>query len=397
MKHIVFVFAIILISVPCLAQWNYIDLNVQVSAFGAHDTLLFISSTSNNELYRYSVANGYVVDGNGIDFSQGNITSFASLGQYLFAGMTRFWGETSIGPGTASTSSDNGLHWTAVAGGNVCSNGKYLYCGDGNSGIYRSEDSGKFNTWDNIANISADNLATIGINIFASNSMGIWRSIDTGNNWTKLTSSITGTMMQMDSLLLITSNGSVTASSDSGEHWAAVTVDSAGVPMHVNCLSTDGTHLFAGTTSGVFLSLDGGSHWRMVGNDKLAGPDVIAMGVFDDTMLAVDISYNFGLNYAIYIRPIPQMTDSTQSMVVLAPANDSLAIYPNPATGMVTILAGQAVLGVRVLNVLGEQLLDVSNPYSSEASFDLSHFASGTYFIEIETAKGMVLRKIARK
>jgi hypothetical protein len=189
-------------------------------------------------------------------------------------------------------------------------------------------------------------------------------------------------------------------SSDSGKDWALLGLKS----RTVNALASYGKYLFAGTDSGVYISSDRGSTWRNESDslDARPGhfPDVTILAVLDTLLYAeVDAGTDPSGTYGYpAVRSIPEMiADTAKAAVAEASEMDSIEIYPNPATGMVTILAGQAVLGVRVLNVLGEQLLDVSNPYSSEVSFDLSHFASGTYFIEMETSKGTVRRKIVKE
>jgi len=78
--------------------------------------------------------------------------------------------------------------------------------------------------------------------------------------------------------------------------------------------------------------------------------------------------------------------------------SDTIAIYPNPASGAVTIFAGgTSIYGVRVRNVLGEQVLDMPSLHESNITLDLSKLPSGTYFLQIETEIGVALRKVIRK
>ena len=85
-------------------------------------------------------------------------------------------------------------------------------------------------------------------------------------------------------------------------------------------------------------------------------------------------------------------------MAELREPSDSIEIYPNPTTSQISIRSGGTlILGIRVLNVLGEQVLNISDQNSSDLSFDLSKLSQGTYFLEIETIRGTVLKKVIRK
>src|ERR1700722_14400317 len=79
MKQTLISIILICAAVPCLAQWRYTG-NLQVLAYGVHDTSLFVSYEGN--LGRHN-PNGEA--DTGINFSYGNVSSFASLGRYFFA------------------------------------------------------------------------------------------------------------------------------------------------------------------------------------------------------------------------------------------------------------------------------------------------------------------------
>jgi hypothetical protein len=95
------------------------------------------------------------------------------------------------------------------------------------------------------------------------------------------------------------------------------------------------------------------------------------------------------------MRSIPEMTKDTTASVVQIQPDDSLSIYPNPASEVVTIISGgTSIQGVSVLNVLGENVLNMPNLRESDITLDVSELPSGTYFVHIETANGSVLRKV---
>jgi hypothetical protein len=396
MKHIIIFLLVITVASPCAAQWISTSMGAQVYVFGVHDTSIYLSTpgdANNPGVFRYNWGTGFYkwdeTDA-GIDFTQGNVTSFASLGEYFFAGQTFSNGQNA----GEYSSTDIGSHWVAPKiGSPVASNGRYLFGGWGDICIARSRDSG--NHWDSITNIPVSSLAALANNIFVNTGTALWRSTDTGNHWSQLSPPFVGAMTTMGSLLFIITGGSkLIESTDSGLHWDSITVDSGGaVPLDVTVLATDGNNLFAGTTTGVYLSKDTGKTW-IVEDSGLGGYlNVDAMCVFD-TLLFVNSSQRGGWYTAM--RSIPEMTKpDTPASVVQKQTTDSLSIYPNPANGIVTIISGGiSISGVSVINVLGEDVLTVSNARESEINLDISELASGTYFLLINTDGGSVTRRV---
>jgi len=189
-------------------------------------------------------------------------------------------------------------------------------------------------------------------------------------------------------------------STDSGQTWTLYSLKN----RIVNALATYKNYLFAGTDTGVFISSDSGMHWRYVSDSMGAQqgyhPNVKLLAVLDTLLFAsVDAGINHfnQLDYGyITDRPISEMTDTTQASVVqTVPSGDSIEIYPNPAAGIVTILSGgTSILGVSVLNLLGEAVLDLPNLRESDIKLDISKLASGTYFFQINTDGGCITRRV---
>ncbi len=348
-----------------------------------HDTDFFIStpgavsrSTIGNPIY------GVESDG-GIDFTNENVTSFASLGTYFFAGCVE---------GGLYRSTNDGASWNQLqSDGPVYSNGTYLF-GNSLSSAYRSRDNGS--NWQTMNCPEASSYASIGSYIFAIANNGLMRSTDTGNTWAKISPPFIGTMTVMGSLLFMADTGSVAVTTDSGTKWQTFPVDTAGEYERVTVLVTDGKNLFAGTGNGVLVSQDSGRSWRNGGEQGLPSNAILTLGVFD-TLLFTQVQGSRGQLYTAVI-PISELTkpDSPASVVQLQ-TSDSLSIYPNPASDVVTITSGStSIYSVSVLNVLGESVSDESNLRESDITLDLSKLPSGTYFLQIQTTNGIVLRKV---
>ena len=414
MKQLFFATLLFFTVHACHGQWRNDGQTPPVLAFGAHDTNLFVSVDNTSYpwhlVYRFSPNNAQNWTGAdaGIDGTQGLVTSFSSLGKYLFAGQSN---------GSAVQSSDNGSHWiSSNIGSPIISDGAYLFgidgFFDGAKIIYftsRSRDMGS--TWDSVTNLIPSAFAANGACVYATASNEIWRSLDTGNrnSWFQIHPPFIGIMTPVDSILFIVGNGELAKSTDSGSSWSMVTVDSAGVPWYLNVLATDGNNLFAGTKQGILVSTDTGHSWKAANDgilyhnvfkDTLNVTSNIQHLMVFDTLLFVDVTYDrgpFGTYYYLFDRPISELT-AKSDVVQQLPPGDTIEIYPNPTASRVSILSGgTSILDVRVLNVLGTEVLNSPTERASSLTLDLSQLPSGTYFLHIETPQGMLLRKVIRQ
>jgi Secretion system C-terminal sorting domain len=414
MKHIFLsIFILALATSQCSAQWmNAYFPNPQ--AFGAYDTSFFGSRSDYSKdpggVFRleptlFEADSG--MNGAGI-----LVTAFGSIGSYVLAAVNL------NGTGGAYRSSNDGESWFATnAQQSYCfvNNGGNIYSG-GSGGVYRSTDSGM--NWTDLSTSppNVTSLAFVGTTFFAGTTGGIFRSTDSGNSW-KSTSMKTATsaLAVVGTIIIAATDGSgIFRSTDEGVNWSQD--DSGLFNFAVNSIVTDGKNLFVGTGlksgapngdfdegSGVFLSTDSGATWDTVNNGLIPGPiyaddylSVNALGIFD-TLLFVGVWDGAGVNNRTYVRSIKEILkkDTTEGVVQTVHSADSIEIYPNPTTGNVTILSGgTSICGVSVLNVLGEDVLDVPNSRESEVSLDLSKLPAGTYFLRIETMNGSDLRKV---
>ena len=96
MKQSLISILLIAFAISCHAQWRDAGFGSQVLAFGVHDSNVFVSDVPGtgtqqraHYMYRYAPGSptGWYGADNGLDPTQGMVTSFASLGNYVFAGM----------------------------------------------------------------------------------------------------------------------------------------------------------------------------------------------------------------------------------------------------------------------------------------------------------------------
>ncbi|HET6401370.1 MAG TPA: T9SS type A sorting domain-containing protein [Candidatus Kapabacteria bacterium] len=383
-------------AAPCIAQWKFYS-NIEVFAYGAHDTSFFFSEQGHVDRLN---PNGEADAG--IDFGHGNITTFASVGTNFFCGS----GPPDMGDGYLST--NDGASWSDPIGGPVGTNGTYVFAQYA-SRIARSRDTGR--TWEHLSYPAGNSYAGTGACIYTNTpNNGIWRSLDSGFTWAQIATPFNGSIMTMGTLLFVENllnlsnpnlnNRTIIFSWDSGMHWDTLRVDSAGMPEFVSSLATDGKNLFAGGVNanddrfgnGVYLSTDTGKTWRAE-NEGLQLGFVTAMGVWDSA-LWINIDHGAGNIPAGYVRTIREMTDSTKSAVKQTPETaTTLSVYPNPMNSFATItysLASESRVSITVIDALGRTVA-MPIPGASQGAgtysigFDGSMVPSGMYWCRLST------------
>jgi type IX secretion system substrate protein len=399
MKSIFLLLFVFITPIQANAQWRYIghgDINGDEGgvdqAFGVHDSSFFVGYGGHG-IWRYTSGSWSVVN-TGLDLTQGNVTSFASIGSYLFA---------SPGLRAQEYTIDNGSHWNnGNAAGPVASNGKYLF-GEYPymTNIARSRDTGR--TWDSVAHLVASSFATNGACVFATSSNSIYRSTDSGNNWAKTTppSGLSLSAFAVIDTQMFAGGTGVFRSVDSGQNWTQISIPN----IIVNALAASRGYLFAGADTGVFVSSDSGKSWKNVSQGMGVRPgnpiDVTLLAVMD-TMLFAEVyggtdASNNQYGYAT-VRPISEMTKDTTASVVQAtqPTTGMLAVYPNPLTQSTKISFTSPESGaaeVTIVNLLGGEVARLfdGEMAAGEHSFewDASAAAAGTYFCIVHTSVGV--------
>ena len=75
---------------------------------------------------------------------------------------------------------------------------------------------------------------------------------------------------------------------------------------------------------------------------------------------------------------------------------DSLRLFPNPTGGQFTV-SGTSLRAVRVYDMMGQLLLDLSCGNADLAMVDLSGFSAGVYTVSVLLANGQMLNKLVVK
>jgi len=88
-------------------------------------------------------------------------------------------------------------------------------------------------------------------------------------------------------------------------------------------------------------------------------------------------------------------TPSVNAVGEAAPLQISL--FPNPTNGIVSIKnIPENTLRVSIMNLLGETMMQLNNPHTSDFTLDLSKLVPGTYYIRFSSANSVVTKAIIK-
>ncbi len=315
-------------------------------------------------------------------------------------------------------SSDNGDHWAPANHGivsniitGITSIGSAVLAACASSShyeggwIFRSTDRGV--SWTQV--YGPGNcpmvLTTIGSSVFAGtsygHSTGFFRSIDSGVTWTEkmrvpnpeFSATAFGQrgseiFFGSDNRFASPHDSVVYTSDDDGYYWSPAVL---GLPSKtsVNAFATWGREIFAGTTHGVFQYRAGTRTWIPV-SVGLRDSDISSLVILGDYLFAGTSSDG------VYRRPLSEMPGMNE-VSTHAAANNSVRIFPNPTTGLVTLDCSAKITQLQVSNLLGQSVIEQSNPGTSNFTIDISKLSAGTYFAKLTMPGALVVKKIVRE
>lgn len=234
------------------------------------------------------------------------------------------------------------MHSMAVCGNNILAGSYY-------NGVFISSNDGGL--WTSVNGLNdAATFAIQGNNFYASTCLGVFQSIDCGESWT------------------LANNGLSS--------------------YQIISFAISGNNIFAGTNgnNGVFLTIDSGGVWTNVSTNGIANQAITSFAVTATNLF-------LGTNgTGVWKRALVEMLP-----IVINEANkdNSIAIYPNPASDILTLLISDKAT-VEITNTNG-QIIKTFNQCSGETSVDISDLFTGVYTLRILTDKKIVTNKFIKE
>ena len=391
-----------IIFILILTFYSLNDLRAQWVSTGGPDSGLIINDLASigtnifacDRTWNYAPDRLFLSNDNGIHWrvlQQGGVMTLAVEGSHIFAG-SLYYG--------LGLSQDTGNGWGMVFGwqgqNDVWTTGNTLFFSSDHYGLQISTDSGA--KWDSLAVPGLSDIAEYNGVMFGKDSSGLLRSTDRGMNWKKVQGlppdstngyefAISGTNIFCASVT------GIYRSIDSGATWISA---SNGLPGGISSflgidplLAANNKFVFVATIKGVYHSSDEGISWSQW-NDGL-GSDTITAFTINDTFIFAGTQ-----GQGVWRRPLSEVDINDVKNPSSSESNISLS--PNPTTGILSIRnAPENLTGISILNVLGQEVIQMTAPHSADFTIDLSKLPAGMYYARIATEGSVEVRKIIKE
>jgi len=366
--------------------------------------------------------------------SNKSVTSFASKGNYIFAG-TKYsgiyrssnngnsWSQINLTSYTITSllvysnnifaaTSSNGLWFSfgygeafsqffpySLAGNNpvIASSSTNRFYSGSDRGVYLTSNGG-VNWYNTLTGNLVICLTTQDEHVFAgTHSQGIYHSINNGQSWDY------NVPFSDQKIRALASNGTVIYAGKNDGVWRSF---SSGIVFEQTTLNNfqvysiyaqpNATNLIAGTKSGgVYFSTDEGDSWVQK-NDGLPALYTIQAVFMKDNFVFIGTD-----SASIWRRPFTDFTGVTGGNNTLPNAYKLYQNYPNPFNPTTNIkyqISNNSFVSLNIYDALGRNIETLVNDKQShgtyEVSWDASKYPSGIYFYKLTAGEFSEVRKM---
>jgi photosystem II stability/assembly factor-like uncharacterized protein len=295
-----------------------------------------------------------------------------------------------------AVSTDFGATWKTitVSGASIVpiiTDGNRLIAGG--QGVYVSSDGGT--TWIALLGRPPGDVRTItvlGQRLFASTQWGLFESVDNGTHWNKVDVPLFEYPYLVNAVFADSSNLLVGAdqiylSNDEGTTWTNPVMNVPNGARAVNFYTKIGGLTVAGLQYySLDYSFDNGITWE---NDTTIYKQYARAVVADSSRLYL------GCQGGVFRR---SMVTAQLSVAIAEAPNVEVSVYPNPATGVLTISnVPENLESISILNVLGVQMMEISKQSAREFQIDISKLPEGVYYAKFAIGGSTFTRKILKQ
>ncbi|WP_299767617.1 T9SS type A sorting domain-containing protein [uncultured Dokdonia sp.] len=140
------------------------------------------------------------------------------------------------------------------------------------------------------------------------------------------------------------------------------------------------------------IASDNCSESITITQDPIGGTILDQNTVQTVTMTATDASGNTAIcTFDITVLSSLGIDDET--------LNDAISIYPNPARDVITLTntGNEPITQITIVDINGRVIQSISNNSISERQINISTYATGVYFVQIETATASAVKRIIKQ
>ena len=125
----------------------------------------------------------------------------------------------------------------------------------------------------------------------------------------------------------------------------------------------------------------------------------IAAELYYPSGISFDASYNLYIADAGNNRIRKVTNPSSAGIEQLAKNKEQVSVYPNPAsTSLQVVLAGNTEnTELKVVNMLGEVVMEPITYHSQNFTVDVSQLASGVYIVELSNSSGKLVKRLIKE
>ena len=111
----------------------------------------------------------------------------------------------------------------------------------------------------------------------------------------------------------------------------------------------------------------------------------------------VEISNPLGATLGNRTTAVMTINDNDTLVGINTNAKAGIAVYPNPAHGLVNIKTVETITKIQVINAIGQIVLEKSNINNNFSSIELKTIESGVYTILVSTENGVIASKFIKQ
>ncbi len=111
----------------------------------------------------------------------------------------------------------------------------------------------------------------------------------------------------------------------------------------------------------------------------------------------VEISNPIGATLGNRTTAVMTINDNDTLVGINTNAKAGIAVYPNPAHGLVNIKTVETITKIQVINAIGQIVLEKSNINNNFSSIELKTIESGVYTILVSTENGVIASKFIKQ
>jgi hypothetical protein len=137
-----------------------------------------------------------------------------------------------------------------------------------------------------------------------------------------------------------------------------------------------------------------GASWLNAGNTGFSAGAISYPNIATDLLNNVYVEYYDAANMLSVME-----LDVSTAVKEISDATNNLSVYPNPSNGNVIISFGKTISNakIKLINAMGQTVSEKQNQSGNQFALDISNYASGIYYVEVQQSDKVWRTKIVKE